>query len=220
MKTINKGSELNKPEFNSLINTLFAEDIKERKDIAQLFHNKKGILAVLLLNMQKHKQNIKNKTIKTSDFNKDVELIKSLVEELKTATYKIYPLVVKYLGVFKGLSSYAVKSEDNGLAKIKIINSNPDYRFDEQKEVNIYKVLCETIDFMSTVENSKITISTQVENNKIYVNFVRGKKVTLKNDGKEFEGQLKIIKARLFYLQAVISETTNWSDFIGLSFNV
>ena len=68
MNTTNPGLELNMLEFNSQIDALIAEDIKERKAIAQYFHNKKSDLTVLLLYIQTHKLNVKSKKIKPSDY--------------------------------------------------------------------------------------------------------------------------------------------------------
>ncbi len=202
-----------------LLKNLLNFDLADREAIAREFHGKKSDLAVISMLLQKIDLDTNEGKFKPESIKQPIEILSGNIEELRKVSYNIYPKLINFIGLISGLKHLATNSQKEFGLEIrfdsKIIQR---VEIEKLKEIAIYKICIDLIEYFALLKNSTILLSVNVKKNLLEI-CLEGLEKKISSDEKIKE-KLNIIKGRLIWQNCVVLPETHWENHIKLNFEL
>lgn len=209
-------SDLN--ENLELLSFLFKEEQILREDFAINVHALAGkfIGSKFFLVPLKSEDEIKNTAVKSAEL-----ALQSGIDDLKNLIEQIYPRTVTRIGLIDAFLKQSEKLAEKYQLKINLITSITErLQIDIQQEVELYKLCSEITEYLCLNSIPEIEIILTQKADTLIVQVTANGIMNRLNTKIENSKKLLIIRARLVFLKADISDETDWLNYFELKFQL
>jgi two-component system NarL family sensor kinase len=212
--------KLSPEERLKLLTELLNEEEKERNLIAQSLHHKTGGFSAMKiwLKLLEQKSDDQNSTLKELK-----QALDTSIDELKAITTEIYPRMVSRLGLISALKDYCEQNTKKYGVEIKCFTQITErLKMEVIQETVVYKICADSVEYLRMALYSKINIRLTLKNESLEVE-ISGKgaaKKTVESQGQKQFKKLRLMKAKLIWLEAIVLTKTNWKNRMAFGFNL
>ena len=142
---------------------------------------------------------MKNKVVKTQD-NETKELVETAIEEVRSISRNLHPFQLQELGITKAIQMTVNQIDENTDLFISSEIDNIDNIFNQEGEVNIYRIVQESLSNIlkhAKAEASKVSV-------KKMANFVV---ISIKDNGVGFDFSDKLQNVKSLGLKTLVERT-------------
>ncbi len=193
-----------------LESTIMIEE-KERERIAKNLHDSVNpMLALLKLNLTKHRMAVAKNTFNVDEYRKDVELVDHAIENIRSTCTELLPSFLLEFGLIKTLEEYVKKFASDTIV-VKVTNElrkDISQQLSKQEQLLIYRVFLEVMNNLlkhSGLNEFNLILNTEQSQLAIHI-LHNGKGIDNDEINKYTEASrgigLRSLKARVMLLNA------------------
>lgn len=205
--------------------TLLEQELSAREKLATCLHSEifPSLLAI------KVNLSVKNKRMteisqKDFDLEKEMKAINDIMENLRSFYYKLYPSLLKHLGLFKCIHSNLLEIAEKYSTEIEVSYNNVIDEIPAKKDwkLQVYFVTESIIEYLiSNFPSSCFLVELKQNENEISIKMIRHDTKAAVSEVTKSESldqkYLSAIEARLDYLKATIRKETNWNNIVAVT---
>jgi signal transduction histidine kinase len=189
------------------------EQQKER--IANNLHDEiNPLLALLKLNLSRHRIQIEKNSFKPESFNQDTEILNKAIEGIRTTCHDLIPTFLMQYGLIASLESHTRQIQDINNINAQFDNTAEEKDldcFEKKDQLHIYRICMEILNnLFKHASCTSLKLSVKCSGNKLVIEFMHNGKGVSNEEMEEYTTNskglgLKSLKARALILNAQIN---------------
>lgn len=212
------------PNENSIdhFKALLQSEVNLREDLAAQLHKEIfPLLSIFKINYSAKNRQLDNSSSIDPDYQQDMKAIDEVMDMLRVFYYKLYPSLLKHLGLLKAIHSVAMEVSKKHSVRVNINydHSSEEPSISKELKFHLFCLSADIIEYLVTI-NCHLTYNFQIEfkegafvftANGIDPNELIVSPVNKEMIHQDFQG---VIKGRLMILKGIVEKETNWIDYL------
>lgn len=188
---------------------------QQKEKIAHNLHDEiNPLLALLKLNLSRHRIHIEKNTFKAESFNQDTEILNKAIEGIRTTCHDLVPTFLMQYGLITSLESHTRQLQDSNNISAQFENSLEEKDlagFEKKDQLHIYRICMEILNnLFKHAHCTFLKLGIRCEDHQLIIEFIHNGKGVTNEEMEEYTTHskglgLKSLKARALILNASIN---------------
>lgn len=212
--------KLNKTEEVELLVNLLNTECRERAELAKQIHLQCGNVSALLRFIEVADRKFEQKKLNKNHISQILDIAKTIHVELRELQYSIYPTGSSFTGLVNSLHNFIKSCQIRFNTEIEFTCIfNQDLEIESLKEVTMYIIFTEIIEFACFQKVKRIGVRLELQNNILRFDLSKLSKEKMNEElDTVLQNVLAKIYSKLIWQRVEISSDTNWKDRFSICF--
>ncbi len=188
---------------------------QQKEKIANNLHDEiNPLLALLKLNLSRHRIQIEKNSFTPESFNQDTEILNKAIEGIRTTCHDLIPTFLMQYGLIASLESHTRQMQDSNNIDAQFVNDAEETDldcFEKKDQLHIYRICMEILNnLFKHAHCTTLKLSIKCVDHKLIIEFLHNGKGVSNEEMEEYTTHskglgLKSLKARALILNAHIN---------------